>query len=81
MTRTATAATARRIFAVDAYDAYSGWDIVVEGVDRQTAWAACRGRACVRVYEIDADGEITPVWEKGSEDVEDHGAWLGRCPR
>lgn len=82
MTRTETiAATAPRIFTVDAYDAYSGWDTLVENVNREAAWAACKTRPCVRVYEVHADGEITPVYSHGSEDHENHDAWLDRCPR
>jgi len=81
MSRTATASTASRIFTVDAYDAYSGWDTLVESVSREAAWDACQSQACVRVYEVHADGDITPVYSKGAEDHENHGAWLGRCPR
>lgn len=79
---TAPTAKTQRTFAVEVYDAYSGWDVQVDRVGRRAAWDACAGHTCVRVTEYNADGTLgDTVYTRGSEEQDDHAAWLGRCRR
>jgi len=82
MPTTAPTAPTAPTFVVEVYDAYSGWDVEADHVDRRAAWDACGGHACVRVTEYNADGSLgATVYTRGSEEQDDHAAWLGRCPR